>query len=123
MEKTAEATAKAAAVKKAAGMAMHSARERAEAVLAVWTERRRPAEVCRGMDVAEVVLQQWQDRALRGMLDALEPKGTGTGRGPMLPARLEKQLARQTAERAGRMTRLSRRLAKIQAGKEEGKTA
>lgn len=41
----------------------------------------------------------------------------------MLPARLEKQLARQTAERAGRMTRLSRRLAKIQAGKEEGKTA
>ena len=77
----------------------------------------------RGLGVAEVVLQQWQDRALKGMLDALEPKGTGTGRGPMLPARLEKQLSRQTAERAGRMTRLSRRLAKIQAGKEEAKTA
>ena len=125
MEKTAEGTAaKAAAARKAAtATATHSARERAEAVLAIWTERRRPAEVCRGLGVAEVVLQQWQDRALRGMLDALEPKGTGTGRGPMLPARLEKQLNRQTAERAGRLTRLSKRLAKIQAGKEEGKTA
>lgn len=125
MEKTAEAMAKAAAAKKGATAAtvMHSARERTEAVLAVWTERRRPAEVCRGLGVAEVVLQQWQDRALRGMLDALEPKGTGTGRGPMLPARLEKQLNRQTAERASRLTRLSKRLAKIQAGKGEGKTA
>lgn len=121
MEKTAEVTAKGA--KKAGVTVVHSARERVEAVLAVWTERRRPAEVCRGLGVAEVVLQQWQDRALKGMLDALEPKGTGTGRGPMLPARLEKQLSRQTAERAGRMTRLSRRLAKIQAGKEEAKTA
>jgi transposase-like protein len=123
MEKTAEATAKAGAKKAGMTTAVHSARERVEAVLAIWTERRRPAEVCRGLGVAEVVLQQWQDRALKGMLDALEPKGTGTGRGPMLPARLEKQLNRQTAERAGRLTRLSKRLAKIQAGKEEGKTA
>jgi transposase-like protein len=117
VEKTAEG-----AVKGKKERVVHSARERVEAVLAIWTERRRPAEVCRGLGLKEVVLQQWQDRALRGMLDALEPKGTGTGRGPMLPARLEKQLQRQTAERAGRLTRLSRRLAKIQAGKEEAKT-
>lgn len=104
---------------------IHGAKERCEAVLAVWTERRRPSQVCRQMGITEGVLLNWQDRAMRGMLEALEPRArTAEGHGPWLPPKLEEKLRLKAAENAARQTRLSKRLAKIRDGekKEEEKT-
>ena len=52
----------------------HTAQEKRQAVLTLWTERRKPGEVCREMGVAWGVFQQWQDRAMEGMLLALQPR-------------------------------------------------
>jgi len=65
----------------------HGAMEKCKAVLSVWTERRRPAEVCRELSVPWMVLSQWQKRAMEGMLQALEPR-VSLDRGPALSPRL-----------------------------------
>jgi len=52
----------------------HSAEQKAQAVLAVWTERRKPLEICRELGIAWTILDQWQKRAMEGMLQALEPR-------------------------------------------------
>lgn len=75
----------------------HGAMEKCRAVLAVWTERRRPAEVCRELGIPWMVLSQWQKRAMEGMLQALEPRvklDTGPALSPRLQMMLEKK--RQT---------------------------
>jgi len=46
----------------------HTAEEKCRAVLSVWTERRKPGEVCRELGVAWTLLNQWQERAMEGML-------------------------------------------------------
>ena len=51
----------------------HTAEEKCRAVLSVWTERSKPGEVCRELGVDWGVLAQWQDRAMEGMLMALQP--------------------------------------------------
>src|SRR5512136_1355301 len=48
--------------------------EKCRAVLSVWTERRKPGEICRELGVAWTVLSQWQARAMEGMLLALQPR-------------------------------------------------
>src|SRR4051812_45312675 len=63
------------------------AMERCQAVLSVWTERRKPTEVCREMKVPYALLSHWQDRALEGMLQALEPR-VNLEKGAALPPRL-----------------------------------
>jgi transposase-like protein len=75
----------------------HGAMEKCRAVLEVWTERRRPAEVCRELGIPWMVLSQWQKRAIEGMLQALEPRvmlDKGPALSPRLQAMLEKK--RQT---------------------------
>src|SRR5512139_2553357 len=52
----------------------HTAEEKCRAVLSVWTERRKPGEVCREMGVPWSVLNHWQERAMEGMLLALQPR-------------------------------------------------
>ena len=72
----------------------HGAMEKCRAVLAVWTERRRPAEVCRELGIPWMVLSQWQKRAMEGMLQALEPRvilDKGPALSPRLQAMLEKK--------------------------------
>ncbi len=87
--------------------------QRAQAVLTVWTERRRPGEVCRELGIKEKVLYQWENRALSGMLRALEsPRRREAG--PALSPKLERMLARQAARQTGRLARLEKRLAKLQ---------
>ncbi len=90
-----------------------TAPQRAQAVLAVWTERRRPVEVCRELAITEKVLSHWEQRALSGMLQALEAP-TRRETGPALSPKLERLLAQQAARQAGRMARLEKRLAKLQ---------
>ena len=89
----------------------HTAQEKCQAVLALWTERRKPGEVCREMGVAWSVLQQWQDRAMEGMLMALQPRvqvERGVALSPRLAVLLEKKSQTEL------MRGLDRRLKKLQ---------
>src|SRR5512142_3244572 len=82
-----------------------TAPQRVQAVLAIWTERRRPAEVCRELAITEKILSQWEQRAVAGMLQALESPTRRDG-GPALSPKLERLLAQQAARQAGRLARL-----------------
>jgi hypothetical protein len=88
-----------------------TAEEKCQAVLTLWTERRKPGEICREMGVAWGVLKQWEDRAMEGMLWALQPRvqvGRGVALSPRLAVLLEKK------SQAGLMKGLDRRLKKLQ---------
>ena len=89
----------------------HTAQEKCQAVLTLWTERRKPGEVCREMGVAWGVLQQWQDRAMEGMLLALQPRvqvERGVALSPRLAVLLEKK------SQGGLLRGLDRRLKRLQ---------
>jgi transposase-like protein len=88
----------------------HTAEEKCRAVLLIWTERRKPGEVCRELGVDWGILQQWQDRAMEGMLLALQPR-LPVDRGVALSPRLAVLLKRS---QAGVMKRLDKRLKKLQ---------
>jgi transposase-like protein len=95
---------------------VHSAREKAQAVLAGWTERRRPSEICRELQITPTVLSHWQERAMEGMLAALEPRTRPPEeQKPPLPAKVERLLARKSSRDP--LTRFSRRLATLQQAK------
>lgn len=89
--------------------------EKCKAVLSVWTERRRPAEICREMSIPWMVLSQWQKRAMEGMLQALEPR-VSLDKGPALSSRLQSMLEKKRlAIMAGTVqSRLDRTLSKAQ---------
>jgi hypothetical protein len=88
----------------------HTVEEKCWAVLLVWTERRKPGEVCRELGVDWGMLKQWQDRAMEGMLMALQPR-VQVERGVALSPRLAVLLKRS---QAGMMKRLDKRLRKVQ---------
>jgi transposase-like protein len=88
----------------------HTPEEKCRAVLLVWTERRKPGEVCRELGVDWGALQQWQDRAMEGMLLALQPR-LPVERGVALSPRLAVLLKRS---QVGVMKRLDKRLKKLQ---------
>lgn len=72
----------------------YSAQEKAQAVLAVWTEKVRPGEVCRQMAIPWMTFSQWQERAMEGMLQALEGRvnlASGQALSPRLQALLQKR--------------------------------
>jgi hypothetical protein len=72
----------------------HTASEKAQAVLAIWTERVKPAQVIRTLGVPYITLQQWQERAMEGMLQALEPRvnlSDGASLSPRIRTLLEKR--------------------------------
>ena len=90
----------------------HTAEEKCRAVLSVWTERRKPVEVCRELGVAWNLLNQWQERAMAGMLLALQPRVPVTEKTVALNSRLEVLLERKS--KRGGMKGLERRLARLQ---------
>ena len=76
------------------------AAEKCRAVLAVWTERQQASNLCRELGVSASLFSQWQDRALSGMLEALEPRGTKEAdAGPALPAQIRRLLDRKARAR------------------------
>ena len=91
----------------------YSAQQRVQAVLSVWSERRRTREICRELAIHPSALYAWERRALQAMLQALEP-ARGQEPGPALSPKLERLLARQTLQQKGRMAKLEKRLAKLQ---------
>lgn len=93
----------------------YGAMEKCRAVLSVWTERRKPSEICRELRVPWMVLSQWQKRAMEGMLHALEPRvrlEKGPALSPRLQAMLEKK--RLTLLTSTVQGRLDRTLSKAQ---------
>ena len=73
---------------------LHTASEKAQAVLAIWTERVKTAEVMKTLGVPYMTLQQWQERAMEGMLQALEPRvnlADGAALSPRIRALLDKR--------------------------------
>lgn len=91
----------------------YSAPQRVQAVLSVWSERRRTREICRELTIHPSALYAWERRALQAMLQALEPARSQEPR-PALSPKLERLLARQTLQQKGRMAKLEKRLAKLQ---------
>jgi hypothetical protein len=110
MEKTEKAK-----IVKTKPVTVYGAMEKCRAVLSVWTERRKPAEVCRELSVPWMMLSLWQKRAMEGMLQALEPRvklEKGPALSPRLQALLEKKrLAVMTTAAQGK---LENRLSKAQ---------
>jgi transposase-like protein len=96
----------------------YSATEKVQAVLAVWTERCKAAEVCRQMQINCMTFHQWQQRAMEGMLQALESR-VNLAKGEVLNPRLQTLLL----NRAARPQKLSKRLEQIQLAAAEDKTA
>jgi hypothetical protein len=89
----------------------YTAQQKCRAVLSVWTERRKPGEVCQELGVAWSVLSQWQERAMEGMLLALQPR-VSVDKGVALSPRLAVLLERKN--KGGVMKGLERRLARLQ---------
>jgi len=92
----------------------HTAEEKCRAVLSVWTERRKPGEVCRELGVGWSLLNQWQERAMEGMLLALQPRIPMIEKTVALNSRLAVLLERKS--KRGGMKGLERRLARLQGG-------
>jgi transposase-like protein len=97
--------------KKGRRVSGHTAKEKCRAVLSVWTERRKRGEVCRELGVAWTVLNQWEERAMEGMLLALQPR-VAVDKAVALNSRLAVLLERTS--KGGAMKELERRLARLQ---------
>ena len=83
-------------------------------MLSVWTERASAAEVCRQLHLSWITLQQWQERAMEGMLQALEPR-VNLARGAALSPRLQALLAKRHPP--PHVKKLAQRLEQIQLAK------
>lgn len=68
----------------------HSAQEKSLAVLSVWAEKRRAGTVCRELGISWGVLNQWEKRALQGMLQGLGHREEKTEQSVSLCKRLER---------------------------------
>lgn len=86
------------------------ATEKAQAVLAVWTDRCKASEVCRQLRINFMTLQQWQKRAMEGMLQALESR-VNLAKGEALSPRLQALLSNR--QRAMSTRKLATRLEQI----------
>lgn len=89
----------------------YSAQEKAQAVLAVWTERASPAEICRQLNINWVTFQQWQQRAMEGMLQALTSH-VNLAKGGALSTRLQNLLSKH--QQAAVAAKVSHRLEQVQ---------
>ena len=76
----------------------HTVEQKCRAVLSVWTERCSPGEVCRELGISWNILNQWQDRAMEGMILALQPR-VPMEKGVALNPRLAVLLDRKSQER------------------------
>ena len=106
------------AVRKQKRPHLQTAQEKSEAVLALWTERRKPAELCREFSINWTTLCQWEDRALKGLLQALEPR-QNLEKGPLLAPRLQALLTKKASPPEGQAEKLKERLCRVQQGKPE----
>jgi hypothetical protein len=70
---------------------VYSAKEKSQAVLALWSGRRSASSLMKELGVAWGVLNGWEQRAISGMLTALDPTWKQPEAGPLrLPIRVER---------------------------------
>jgi hypothetical protein len=92
----------------------YTAQQKAQAILAVWTERCKPAEVCRELKVNWMTFNHWQQRAMEGMLQALESR-VNLANGQALSPRLQALLFKR--QHSHSTQKLAKRLEQIQLAK------
>ena len=121
--KAATTTAKSPARKRARRRrqtsSLFTADQKVQAVLAAWTEKLSQSEICRQLEINYVTFQSWQNRAMEGMLQALENNVRLTD-GAILSPRLRKLMEKR---RGSPEPRLDQRLRKIQQSQEESDTS
>jgi transposase-like protein len=83
------------------------------AVLSIWTERRTIRQLCREMSISPVLLNQWQNQAMEGMLEALGPRKP-EGPRQMVSDRLTRLIAKNLADPTAKLTK---RLVAVQKAK------
>jgi len=88
--------------------------DKVQAVLAVWTEKCKPADVCRQYQVNWMTFHHWQRRAMEGMLQALETRAN-LAKGQALSPRLQHLL--QSQQRGRQQNPLANRLQQISQNK------
>lgn len=94
----------------------YTGRQQCRAVLALWTEKRSVGELCQELGVSRKVMELWQERAMEGLLKALQPReGREEERGTALNPRMKRLLERKAMEQEGRLPRLTKRLASVSA--------
>jgi transposase-like protein len=87
----------------------YSAQDKAQAVLSVWTERSKASQICRQLKVNWITFDQWQRRAMEGMLQALEPRvklTDGQALSPRLQALIRTQQQAHTRKLAQRLEQI-----------------
>lgn len=89
-----------------------TAEQKTRAVLEVWTEARRPCQIARELEITGTLLDQWQKKAMKAILAAMEPRKSDPAKAP-LPPRLENILTRQIQRTP--LTRLAKRFEEVQA--------
>ena len=87
-----------------------STEEKVQAVLAAWTEKLSQTEICRQMQINYATFQSWQNRAMEGMMQALE-NHLQLGDTSVLNPRLRKLMEKG---RSTSRNRLDQRLKSIQ---------
>lgn len=80
----------------------------------MWTERCKAAEVCRQMKIPWITFNYWQQRAMEGMLQALESR-VNLARGEVLSPRLQALLLNR--QRQTNTHKIVQRLEQIQLAK------
>jgi hypothetical protein len=87
----------------------YGAAEKCRLVLSVWMEKKKASVLCREQGISSSLFCQWQDRALSGMLEALEPRGRREGvDGPALPMLIKRLLDRKV--RSTELERVGQRM-------------
>src|SRR5213593_2157146 len=93
----------------------YSAQEKVQPVLAVWTERCTPADICRQLNITPMTFHQWQQRAMQSMLQGLESQvnlAKGAALHPRLQALLQKyQLSHGASKVSNRQEQIQNRVA------------
>jgi len=96
----------------------HGAIAKSQAVLSIWTEKRKPREICRELGVHWAVLRRWENQALDGMIKALS-SGQKEKAIPPLAKRMERMLDRKAKKLPEVVkTRLEKRLETVTKPKE-----
>jgi transposase-like protein len=88
-----------------------TAAQKAEAVLKVWAQASTPSRICREMNITWTILNHWQQRAMEGMLQALEPY-VQLDKGQALSPRLQELIRKRSSIPKEKLTARLRRLEK-----------
>lgn len=89
-----------------------SSEQKTRAVLEVWTESRKPAQIARELEITTTLLDLWSKRAMKAVITAMEPREGDPGREPTLSPRMERLINHQAKKRP--VSRLVQRLGTMQ---------